>query len=361
MASVHKRPRSPYWHASFLGPDGPGRGHENGSVVLEPPFPPPPTHKELSITKRESADAQFLIKLKREKPKLHHAVSEGELTLGAARREYNTEKIKHDLDIVAAITPPEPFGKFDVIVLDPPWRVNRIALDCNPNETRLLPYPTMTLEQIEQLDLCWQFRARAADVIRAHQWSTFAGIRNLPSLICGGKEISWWGAKSRRALKMYDKNLRARGEADGVLRVELRLAGPKLREKIDVSVGLNFGELYQIFRTEVVKLAPVTLPEPRKHSFADLAAGLPLEIRSQFLLGYRQGKTSRAVRGFERKIGSACLRRIGWNWSEKLPVGHPPELINVESKRRQTQGHFPCPLAVWHSGGFPIATTVNAR
>src|ERR1035437_351267 len=211
------------------------------------------------------------------------------------------------------------------------------------------------------VDLCWQFRARAADVIRAHQWSTFAGIRNLPSLICGGKEISWRGAKSRRALKMYDKNLRARGEADGVLRVELRLAGPKLREKIDVSVGLNFGELYQIFRTEVVKLAPVTLPEPRKHSFADLAAGLPLEIRSQFLLGYRQGKTSRAVRGFERKIGSACLRRIGWNWSEKLPVGHPPELINVESKRRQTQGHFPCPLAVWHSGGFPIATTVNAR
>ena len=199
------------------------------------------------------------------------------------------------------------------------------------------------------VDLCWQFRARAADVIRAHQWSTFAGIRNLPSLICGGKEISWRGAKSRRALKMYDKNLRARGEADGVLRVELRLAGPKLREKIDVSVGLNFGELYQIFRTEVVKLAPVTLPEPRKHSFADLAAGLPLEIRSQFLLGYRQGKTSRAVRGFERKIGSACLRQIGWNWSEKLPVGHPPELINVESKRRQTQGHFPCPLAVFRT------------
>ena len=41
---------------------GPGRGHENGSVVLEPPFPPPPTHKELGITKRESADSQFLIK-----------------------------------------------------------------------------------------------------------------------------------------------------------------------------------------------------------------------------------------------------------------------------------------------------------
>jgi len=182
------------------------------------------------------------------------------------------------------------------------------------------------------VDLCWQFRARAADVIRAHQWSNFAGIRNLPSLICGGKEISWRGAKSRRALKMYDKN--PRDEAGGVLRVELRLAGPKLREKIDVDARLNFGELYHIFREEVVKLAPVTLPEARKHSFADLAAGLPLEIRSEFLLGYRQGKTSRSVRGFERKVGSACLRRIGWNWSEKLPAGRPPELINTESKRR---------------------------
>ena len=182
------------------------------------------------------------------------------------------------------------------------------------------------------VDLCWQFRARATDVIRAHQWTSLAGIRNLPSLICGGKEISWRGAKSRRALKMYDKN--PRDEAGGVLRVELRLAGPKLREKINVDARLNFGELYQIFREEVVKLAPVTLPEPRKHSFAVLAAGLPTEIRSEFLLGYRQGKTSRAVRGFERKVGSACLSRIGWNWSEKLPVNHPPELINTESKRR---------------------------
>src|SRR5664280_2765879 len=39
------------------------------------------------------------------------------------------------------------------------------------------------------VDLCWQFRARAADVIRAHQWLTFSGVRNLPSLICGGKQI----------------------------------------------------------------------------------------------------------------------------------------------------------------------------
>ena len=185
------------------------------------------------------------------------------------------------------------------------------------------------------VDLCWQFRARASDVIRAHQWLPFAGIRSLPSLICGGKEISWRGAGSRRALKMYDKNPRSRDEADGVLRVELRLGGAKLREKIDVDAGLDFDALYQIFRAEVVKLAPVTLPEPRKHTFAELAAGLPLEIRSQFLLDYRQGKTTRTARGFERNVSSACLRRIGWDCNDKLPVNHLPELVNTESNRRR--------------------------
>ncbi len=191
------------------------------------------------------------------------------------------------------------------------------------------------------VDLCWQFRARATDVIRAHQWLPFAGIRSLPSLICGGKEISWRGAGSRRALKMYDKNPKSRDEADGVLRVELRLGGAKLREKIDVDAKLDFAALYDIFRAEVVKLASVTLPEPRKHSFAELAAGLPLEVRSQFLLDYRQGKTTRAARGFERKVGSADLRRIGWNWNDKLPVGHPPEVVNTEPNRRR----FPRPMS----------------
>ena len=91
---------------------------------------------------------------------------------------------------------------------------------------------------------------------------------------------------------MYDKNPRSRDEADGVLRVELRLGGAKLREKIDADAELN-PVRYTAYSGEVVKLGPVTLPEPRKHTFAELGAGLPPEIRSQFLLPYRQGKTRR--------------------------------------------------------------------
>jgi N6-adenosine-specific RNA methylase IME4 len=135
-----------------------------GGHVQEPPEPQPPTLANLGLSKRESADTQFLAKLKREKQELHQAVSKGELTVSAARREFNTEKIKQDLKAVAAITPHEPVGKFDVMVFDVPWQVARIALDCNPNETRLLPYPTMTLEQIEQLDLVEKFAAKNSHV-----------------------------------------------------------------------------------------------------------------------------------------------------------------------------------------------------
>lgn len=148
---------------------GPGRGNENGGIVVEPPFPQPPTLEELGLTKRESSDAQFLAKLKREDKKMHEAVRTGELRLSAARRELNTRRISKELGKIAAQASTEPIGKFDVIVLDPPWRVNRIALDCNTNETRLLPYPTMTLEQIEQLDHVEKYAARDCHVFL---WTT---------------------------------------------------------------------------------------------------------------------------------------------------------------------------------------------
>ena len=148
---------------------GPGRGNENGGIVVEPPFPQPPTLEELGLTKRESSDAQFLARLKREDGKMHEAVRNSELRLSAARREINTQHIRRDLEDIAAQASTEPVGKFDVIVIDPPWQMERIALDCNPNETRLLPYPTMTLEQIEQLDHVEKYAAKDCHVFL---WTT---------------------------------------------------------------------------------------------------------------------------------------------------------------------------------------------
>ena len=145
---------------------------------------------------------------------------------------------------------------------------NQVELDASVERFRsiLSQQVEITSWRLALVDLVWQFQTRPAEVILAYQWQRFPGVRSLPSLLCGGKEISWRG--SRLTLKFYDK-------ADGVLRVELRLAGAQLRKRIADDAPLNFAELYQVFRAEVLKLSPVQLPEARKHSTAEIIATLP--------------------------------------------------------------------------------------
>ena len=156
--------------------------------------------------------------------------------------------------------------------------------------------------KLVMVDLVWQFETRTADVILAHQWLRFPGVRNLPTLHCGGKEISWRGA--RLGLKFYRK-------AKGVLRVELRLAGAQLRKRIDDDAPLNFAELYQVFLADIRKLPPVQLPETRKHSLAEIIAGLPLEFQNLAILAYQTNRTARAVSGFKGDVSIARLKKVG--------------------------------------------------
>jgi hypothetical protein len=184
--------------------------------------------------------------------------------------------------------------------------------------------------QLVLIDLVWQFQTRPADVILAHQWQRFPGVRSLPSLLCGGREISWRG--TRRGLKLYDK-------ADGVLRVELRLAGGQLRKRIDDDAPLDFAELYRVFRAEVLKLSPIQLPEARKHSMAEIIAILPLELQNEAILVYQQGRTARAVSGFKRDVSVARIKRVCWNLCDLLPAENPPPPVNCEprNQRRRTK------------------------
>ena len=60
--------------------------------------------------------------------------------------------------------PPElPTGKYHIIVIDPPWEMNKIKRDVAPNQTDM-DYPTMSVDKIKQLpvmdnaaDDCWVF------------------------------------------------------------------------------------------------------------------------------------------------------------------------------------------------------------
>ena len=182
--------------------------------------------------------------------------------------------------------------------------------------------------ELVMADLVWQFRAPTEEVILAHQWLRFPGVRSLPSLLCGGKSISWRG--SRMSLKFYRK-------AEDVLRVELRLAGQQLRQRIDAKTPLIFAGLYQVFRSEVLKLSPVQLPEARKLSTAEIIATLPTAIQNTAILAYQQGRTARAVSGFKRDVSAARIETIGWNLRELLPAENPPLPVHCEPRRRRNQ------------------------
>ena len=49
--------------------------------------------------------------------------------------------------------PPEFSGKYDVLVIDPPWPMQKIERDCYPNQTSELDYPTMSEDELAGLDL----------------------------------------------------------------------------------------------------------------------------------------------------------------------------------------------------------------
>jgi len=190
-----------------------------------------------------------------------------------------------------------------------------------------------------RLDLVWQWKVeRASEIILAHQWLKFPGIRNDPSLLYGGKMITWCGAKSRLMFKLYDK-ARSFGNGAGVLRAELKLAGEQLRKRIDGNAALDFNELWGAFRLELLNFASVTVPEARRHTFAEVSASLTPEQQSRALSVYRLGRSERAIRLFQHQVSNATLKRIAWHWHNKLrkrprlPAQCEPKAMKVPVSR----------------------------
>ena len=65
------------------------------------------------------------------------------------RRQEQEEKIAQ---VRARETAP-PDGTYDVIVIDPPWPMEKIERDVRPNQSALLDYPTMSEAELRALDI----------------------------------------------------------------------------------------------------------------------------------------------------------------------------------------------------------------
>jgi len=91
-----------------------------------------------------------------------------------ARREENAAKL--------AAAPPPPDGKYRVIVIDPPWEMEKVERDARPNQVGM-DYPTMTSEQLRAFPVGhW-----ADDDCHLFCWAT---QKNLPLAL---QLMDFWG------------------------------------------------------------------------------------------------------------------------------------------------------------------------
>lgn len=61
------------------------------------------------------------------------------------KRKVANEALKTDI--------PTPQGKYDVIVIDPPWPMKKIVRDVRPNQVSEIDYPTMEIDEIKNIDI----------------------------------------------------------------------------------------------------------------------------------------------------------------------------------------------------------------
>lgn len=103
-------------------------------------------------------------------PKAEQAevVARGETEILAAAKKIRTEKAKvrkAETEAVRANAAPAPVGSYNVIVLDPPWPMEKIERDVAPNQVAF-DYPTMTEAEMAALSL------PAADDCHVFTWTT---------------------------------------------------------------------------------------------------------------------------------------------------------------------------------------------
>lgn len=103
--------------------------------------------------------------LKKSRPDLAEKVREGEMAGAAAIRTMKSEAKKAVLEDISTLEAKAVEGVFDVIVIDPPWPMQKIERDVRPNQTDF-DYPTMSEAELEALNV------PAADDCHVWLWTT---------------------------------------------------------------------------------------------------------------------------------------------------------------------------------------------
>jgi N6-adenosine-specific RNA methylase IME4 len=105
--------------------------------------------REYKISQRK---LKYVAQLDRDAPELLPKVRSGEMGLAEAIRFYKKSKLVAELEEVAAREIEAPSGTYDVIVIDPPWPMEKIERDCRQNQAAF-EYPTMDEPELAALPI----------------------------------------------------------------------------------------------------------------------------------------------------------------------------------------------------------------
>lgn len=86
------------------------------------------------------------------RPDLAEKVRKGEVKPAEAYREMKRDEIIQKVESIEATEVKEAKGLYDVIVIDPPWPMQKIERDVRPNQV-LFDYPTMEETELEELEI----------------------------------------------------------------------------------------------------------------------------------------------------------------------------------------------------------------
>lgn len=91
-------------------------------------------------------------KIRDTNPELGEEILRGEKTIPQALRELKKKEVKAKLESISEQKIKEISGVYDVIVVDPPWPMEKIDRDVRPNQVDF-DYPTMTEEQLKEFKI----------------------------------------------------------------------------------------------------------------------------------------------------------------------------------------------------------------
>lgn len=143
-----------------------------------------PTYTDLGIDRKDASQWQFIAA---HEDKIKEAVEKKKglrqpLITSRIINEVKCQVRKKDNEAMKKDVP-LPVGRYDVIVVDPPWPMKKILTDHRPNQVEELDYPTMTMDEIKALNV------PAADDCHLWLWTTH---RFLPDAF---DILKYWGFK----------------------------------------------------------------------------------------------------------------------------------------------------------------------